>query len=188
MALWELLVIAVGLSVDAFAVSVCQGLQMRNKINYARALLIALFFGGFQAAMPTIGYFLGHSLERYIRSFDHWIAFALLLFIGGHMIWEAIQKGDQEQECDLSLRFLTVMAFATSVDALAVGVTFAFLRVHLLKSVLIIGITTFILSFFGVTAGNRFGARSWKKAEIAGGAVLIGIGAKIRFEHLGILL
>lgn len=183
----ELLLIAVGLSMDAFAVAVCRGLEMR-KINYRQALLIALFFGGFQALMPAVGYLLGAGFAQYINNFDHWIAFVLLAFIGGKMIWEALHEGEEEHAEALNLKMLLMMAVATSIDALAVGITFAFLKVDILSSAALIGVTTFILSFAGVCVGNRFGARYKKKAEVIGGVVLILIGLKILMEHLGILV
>lgn len=187
MAIWELLLIAVGLSMDAFAVAVCQGLGMR-KIDWRRAGLIALFFGGFQALMPLIGYLLGSSFERYIRQFDHWIAFGLLVIIGAKMIFEALSGKEEGQSHDgFSIRWLTVMAFATSVDALAVGLSFALLQVNILRSVLMIGLTTFFLSLGGVWIGRMFGARFKTRAEVAGGTVLVLIGVKILLEHLGVL-
>ena len=182
----ELLLVAVGLSMDAFAVAVCRGLEMR-RIDYRQALLIAVFFGGFQALMPAVGYLLGAGFEHYISSFDHWIAFALLAFIGGKMIWEAVQGGEEEHPQQRSLKLLLMMAIATSIDALAVGITFAFLQMDILPSAATIGVTTFILSFAGVCAGNRFGARYKKKAEVVGGVVLVLIGVKILLEHLGVI-
>ena len=184
MSFLELLLVAVGLSMDAFAVAVCRGLEMR-RIDYRQALLIAVFFGGFQALMPVVGYLLGAGFEHYISAFDHWIAFALLAFIGGKMIWEAVRGGEEEQPQELDLKMLLMMAVATSIDALAVGITFAFLRMDILSSALTIGATTFLISFGGVAAGNRFGARYKQKAEIVGGVVLVLIGVKILLEHLG---
>ena len=186
MSFLELLLVAVGLSMDAFAVAVCRGLEMR-RIDYRQALLIAVFFGGFQALMPVVGYLLGAGFEHYISAFDHWIAFALLAFIGGKMIWEAVQGGEEEHPQQLGLKLLLMMAIATSIDALAVGVTFAFLRVQIVPAVSSIGVITFALSFAGVKIGNVFGDRFQKKAEICGGVILILIGAKILLEHLGIL-
>ena len=185
----ELFLIGVGLSMDAFAVSVCKGLNMRDKINYKHAGLIALFFGGFQALMPIVGYFLGVNFEGLIKSFDHWIAFVLLAFLGGRMIYEAVTGKDDEEETDSSLKIkeLFMLAVATSIDALAVGITFAFLSVNIWSAVSIIGITTFILAFAGVIIGNKFGSRYKNKAEIAGGIILILIGTKILLEHLGII-
>ena len=185
----ELFLIGVGLSADAFSVAVCKGLNMR-KLNLKHAYIIALFFGVFQAVMPLIGYFLGTSFSGYIESFDHWIAFALLAFIGGKMIVEVIREKDDEAEEQtdvLKIGELTVMAVATSIDALAVGITFAFLKVNILFSVILIGVTTFALSLLGVIIGNKFGAKYKSKAELAGGIILVLIGVKILMEHLGII-
>ncbi len=185
----ELFLIAIGLSADAFSVSVCKGLNMR-KLNLKHAYLIALFFGVFQAVMPLIGYLLGTGFSEYIEKFDHWIAFALLAFIGGKMVIEAIREkdgGPEEKTDALSTEELTVLAVATSIDALAVGITFAFLKVNILPSVLLIGVTTFALSLGGVLLGNRFGAKYKTKAEVAGGVILVLIGLKILLEHLGVI-
>jgi len=182
----ELFLIAVGLSADAFSVSVCKGLNMR-KLNLKHAYLIAMFFGVFQAVMPLIGYLLGTGFSEYIERFDHWIAFVLLAF---KMVIEAIREkgGEEEEKTDaLSMGELTVLAIATSIDALAVGITFAFLKVNILPSVLLIGVTTFALSLGGVLLGNRFGAKYKTKAEVAGGVILILIGLKILLEHLGVI-
>lgn len=185
MSIWEVFLVAVGLSMDAFAVAVCKGLKM-PKINKKQTALIALFFGGFQALMPLIGYFLGNQFEEYIVSIDHWITFVLLGIIGGKMIYESFKK-DEEDEGDFSIRELFVLAIATSIDALAVGITFAFLKVNIAISVSLIGITTFILSVIGVFIGHKFGEKYKSKAEFAGGLILILIGLKILLEHLGIL-
>ena len=183
----ELLLLGVGLSMDAFAVAICKGLKM-PKLNYKQTALIALFFGGFQALMPLIGWLLGTQFEKYITEFDHWIAFGLLLFIGGKMIWEAV-KGGEEDEDDgkFDIKELFLMAIATSIDALAVGITFAFLNTDIWSSITIIGCTTFVISAFGVFVGHKFGAKYKTKAEIAGGIILILIGVKILLEHLGII-
>lgn len=183
----ELMMIAIGLSMDAFAVALCKGLNMR-RFQAKQAFLIAFFFGGFQALMPLIGWLLGKQFEAYITAFDHWIAFALLALIGSKMILEAIRGEEEEDTCDdrLDVKELTIMAIATSIDALAIGVTFAFLQVQIVPSVLLIGATTLLLSFAGVAAGNTFGSRLMKKAEIAGGVILILIGLKILIEHLTI--
>lgn len=189
MSFLELFLIAVGLSADAFSVSVCKGLNMR-KLNLKHAYVIALFFGVFQAVMPLLGYLLGTGFSEYIEKYDHWIAFVLLAFIGGKMALEAIREkdGEAEEKTDtLSIGELTILAVATSIDALAVGITFAFLKVNILPSVLLIGVTTFALSLGGVLLGNRFGAKYKSKAEIAGGVILIFIGLKILLEHLGII-
>ena len=184
----ELLLLGVGLSMDAFAVAICKGLKM-PKLNYKQTALIALFFGGFQALMPLIGWLLGTRFEKYITDFDHWIAFGLLLFIGGKMIWEAV-KGGEEDEDDgrFDIKELFLMAIATSIDALAVGITFALLPdVNIVAAVLFIGATTFILSAIGLKVGNVFGTKYKSKAELAGGVILILIGTKILLEHLGLL-
>ena len=189
MGIFELLLIGVGLSMDAFAAAVCKGLSMR-KIHYGRAAVIGGFFGGFQAAMPLIGWFLGKQFQSYITNFDHWVAFLLLAFIGIKMIVEAVRSGPDApavQEDRLQIRELVILALATSIDALAVGITFAFLQINIWAAISIIGITTFILSFLGVMVGNRFGARYKQKAEIAGGVILVLIGLKILLEHLGLL-
>ena len=189
MGIFELLLIGVGLSMDAFAAAVCKGLSMR-KIHYGRAAVIGGFFGGFQAAMPLIGWFLGKQFQSYITNFDHWVAFLLLAFIGIKMIVEAVRSGldaPAVQEDRLQIRELVILALATSIDALAVGITFAFLQINIWAAISIIGITTFILSFLGVMVGNRFGVRYKQKAEIAGGVILVLIGLKILLEHLGLL-
>lgn len=180
----------IALSMDAFAVAICKGLKMQ-KMNYKQMSLIALFFGGFQALMPFIGWALGHSFKSYIEGFDHWVAFALLVFIGGKMIYESF-KGEDDDDCgEFDIKELFVMAVATSIDAMAAGIAFAIdgvdTLVDILLSVLIIGITTFILSAIGVFIGHKFGAVYKSKAELAGGIILILIGAKILLEHLGIL-
>ncbi len=187
----ELFLIGVGLSMDAFAVSVCKGLNMREKINYKHAFIIALFFGGFQALMPAIGYFLGRNFEKYITAFDHWIAFVLLAFIGIKMIIDAVKEWNCEDKAEdndrLDIKELFMLAVATSIDALAVGITFAFLQVSIGAAVSIIGVTTFVLSIVGVVIGNKFGSRYKSKAELAGGIILVLIGLKILLEHLGII-
>ena len=185
MGLWELFILAVGLSMDAFAVSVCKGLAMK-RISWKKMLIVGLWFGGFQALMPTVGYLLGAQFSDRITSIDHWIAFVLLAAIGANMIKEALSK--DEDKCDDSLGFRTmlVLAIATSIDALAVGVTFAFLNVNLGFAVTFIGVTTFVISAVGVKVGNVFGARYKSKAELAGGIILILLGLKILLEHLGV--
>lgn len=186
-----LLLMGVGLSMDAFAVSICKGLAMR-RVNKKQCFVIALFFGGFQALMPLIGWFLGSQFEQYITSIDHWIAFILLGFIGGKMILEAVREKDEKDEVEqmdppLDLKELFVMAVATSIDALAVGITFAFLDIPILEAILVIGITTFIICVIGVYVGNFFGSRYKRKATFAGGVILVLLGVKILLEHLGIL-
>ena len=187
MGIVELLLTAIALSMDAFAVSVCKGLGMR-RMRYDQALVISLYFGVFQALMPLIGWLLGTSFFRYIQAFDHWIAFVLLAFLGGKMLWDVFhEKEDGEQESAerrLDHRELFMLAIATSIDALAVGIAFACLDVNIWSSISIIGVTTLVISFAGVWIGNRFGNRFQKKAEIAGGLVLILIGVKILAEHL----
>ena len=188
----ELLLLAIGLSMDAFAVSVCKGLCMK-RLNLRQATVVALFFGGFQALMPLVGWLIGKQFEQYITSFDHWIAFILLLIIGGKMAYEAIFGKEEAEACDtdaqnrLNYKELFTMAVATSIDALAVGVTFAFLNINIWTAISIIGVTTFVMSFIGVVIGNKFGSIYKKKAEIAGGVVLILIGLKILLEHLGVV-
>ena len=187
----ELFLIGVGLSMDAFAVSICKGLGMK-RLNMKQALVIGLFFGGFQALMPLIGWALGTQLADFITPIDHWIAFILLALIGGKMLLDAFRGGDEEEAVDpkdarLDLKELLMLAIATSIDALAVGITFAFLGVNIVWAIAIIGVTTFVLSVVGVAAGHAFGARYEKGATIAGGIVLILIGCKILLEHLGFI-
>ena len=176
---------------DAFAVSICKGLAM-EKVNKKQAVVIGLYFGGFQGLMPLLGWALGISFQQYITSIDHWVAFVLLAFIGGKMIVEAVRDEDVEEigEKDLPLNHkeLLLLAIATSIDALAVGISFAFLDIPILEAVIIIGCTTFVLSIIGVVVGNFFGTKYKKKAEIAGGIILLLIGLKILLEHLGILV
>lgn len=176
----------IGLAMDAFAVAICKGLKMQ-KLNYKQMSLIALFFGGFQALMPLVGWLLGKSFETYIKSFDHWVAFGLLLFIGGKMAWESFK--DDEDDCGdkFDIKELFIMAIATSIDALAVGVAFALKDVNIFFAISVIGITTFVLSAIGVFIGHKFGAVYKSKAELAGGIILILIGVKILLEDLGIL-
>lgn len=187
MTFFELFLIGIGLSMDAFAVSVCKGLSMQ-RIDKKYTLCIGLFFGGFQALMPLLGYFLGSRLAGSIERFDHWIAFLLLAFIGFNMIRESREEVKEEQTfAGVNFKELIVLAIATSIDALAVGVTFAFLQVKIVPAVTIIGCTTFALSLAGVYAGNVFGARYKSRAELTGGVILILIGLKILLEHLGVL-
>lgn len=186
-----LFLMGVGLSMDAFAVSVCKGLAMR-KVNKKQAIVIGLFFGGFQALMPLLGWSLGIQFEQYITSIDHWIAFILLGFIGGKMIVEAVKPDDEsvevkEMDQPLNIKEMFVLAIATSIDALAVGITFAFLGYPIVESIVIIGITTFVISIIGVYIGNFFGSMYKKKAELAGGIILVLLGNKILLEHLGVL-
>ena len=183
----EIFLIGVGLSMDAFAVSICKGLSMK-KIKKRDVFIIALFFGGFQALMPFIGWFLGKGFESYITSIDHWIAFILLGIIGGKMLIDGIKAEDDEEtgEFKLDLKELFLLAIATSIDALAVGITFTFLNYPIVECMSLIGCTTFIISFIGVYIGKIFGSKYEHKAEIAGGIILIVIGLKILLEHLGI--
>ncbi len=181
----ELLLVAVGLSMDAFAVSVCKGLSVK-KLEPRHALLVGLYFGGFQALMPILGWLLGYRFETMITSVDHWIAFVLLVLIGGNMIRESFSK-EEELNDDFGFKTMLLLAVATSIDALAVGVTFAFLSVKILPAAGTIGITTFLLSMVGITIGRAFGARWKSRAELAGGVILILIGLKILLEHLGLI-
>ena len=184
---FTVLLTGIGLSMDAFAVSICKGLKM-HKLNYKQMWLIALFFGGFQAIMPLIGWTLGRSFKTYIEDFDHWIAFALLAFIGGKMAFESFKNEEDDCCCSsLDIKELVVLAIATSIDALAVGIAFAIDDINIWFAILIIGITTFVLSAIGIIIGHRFGAVYKSKAELAGGIILILIGFKILLEHLGIL-
>lgn len=182
MGIIELLVLAVGLSMDAFAVSVCKGLTLK-KMDWKKAVIAGLYFGGFQALMPTIGYLLGIQFSHLIGNFDHWIAFILLTIIGINMIRESRSESEKLND-SFSVRTMLLLAVATSIDALAVGVTFAFLNVNIIPAVTIIGITTFAFSVVGIKIGNVFGQKYKSKAELAGGVILILIGLKILIEHL----
>lgn len=186
MGLIELFLIAVGLSMDAFAVSVCKGLAM-PKCTFKKAAIVGLWFGGFQALMPAIGYILGAQFQETIASIDHWIAFVLLALIGGNMIREALVDDEEEADASLDVKTMFLLAVATSIDALAIGITFAFLKVNIIPAVCFIGSVTFIISFAGVKIGNVFGARYKNKAGIVGGVILILLGLKILLEHLGFL-
>ena len=191
MGIIELALIAVGLSMDAFAVSVCKGLGMK-RLDMGQALVIALFFGGFQALMPLAGWALGSGFQSYIEPVDHWIAFALLAFIGGKMLYDAFHEEDGDEPvageaAGLDLKEILMLAIATSIDALAVGVSFAFLQVDIVPAISLIGVITFALSLVGVAVGHRFGARFEKPATVVGGVVLIPIGLDILLEHLGVL-
>lgn len=189
MGIIELLLIAIGLSMDAFAVSVCKGLAMK-KVTLKELCIVGLWFGGFQALMPAIGHLLGSAFEKYITPIDHWVAFVLLVFIGANMIKEALSKDEEEADDSLGFKTMLIMAIATSIDALAVGITFAFLIEtisYLIFAISAIGITTFLLSALGVKIGNIFGVKYKSKAELAGGIILILLGIKILLEHLGML-
>ena len=191
----ELFLLAIGLSMDAFAVSVCKGLAMQ-KVTFRNAAVCGVWFGGFQALMPFIGYLLGSGFEKYINAVAPWIAFVLLALIGGNMIREALSKDDEDTSAALDVKTMFLMAVATSIDALAVGITFACVPVEIiaasplvntLVAVCLIGATTFVLSCAGVKAGSVFGSRYKSKAEFVGGTILILIGVKILLEHLGVL-
>jgi putative Mn2+ efflux pump MntP len=186
----ELLLMGIGLAMDAFAVSICKGLAMR-KVNKKQAVVIGLFFGGFQALMPFIGWVLGSQFENYITSIDHWIAFILLGFIGGKMMIEALKPEEEEtiekMDQPLDLKEMFILAIATSIDALAVGITFAFLDYPIVEAITIIGVVTFIISIGGVYVGNFFGNKYKNKAEFAGGLILVLLGLRILLAHLGVL-
>ena len=186
----ELIIIAVGLAMDAFAVAICKGLNMR-KLDYKQTVLIAIFFGGFQAGMPLIGWFIGSKFADYITSIDHWVTFILLLIIGGKMVYESFHGEDECDCCEskLNLKELTALAIATSVDALAVGVAFAleYERNTVFVAVTLIGVITALLSSLGVFIGHKFGAKYKNKAELAGGLVLVLMGVKFLLEGLGII-
>lgn len=186
MGLIELFVLAVGLSMDAFAVSICKGLSL-GKIRVKHMCIAGAWFGGFQALMPLIGYYLGSVFSHIITTYDHWIAFVLLAIIGGNMIKESLDKDEEKADASMSVKSMFLLAVATSIDALAVGVTFAFLDVNIIPAVSFIGIITFICSALGVKIGSIFGTKYKSKAEFFGGAVLIIIGLKILLEGLGIL-
>ena len=182
----DIFLIAVALSMDAFAVAICKGLSVK-KVQVKHVLTVGVYFGGFQALMPLIGFLLGFKFESFITSIDHWIAFVLLAIIGGNMIKEAMSKEEDEVNDSFSFRTMLPLAVATSIDALAVGISFAFLGVDIIEAAILIGITTFVLSGIGVFVGNIFGSKYKSKAELAGGVVLILIGLKILLEHLGII-
>ena len=191
MGIGELFLLAVGLSMDAFAVSVCKGLAMKKATLKAEATC-GLWFGGFQMLMPVTGFFLGSLFAEAIEAFDHWVAFGLLVIIGINMLKEALEKEDEsgddpEKDADLSVKTMFLMAVATSIDALAVGITFAFLNVSIIPAASLIGVTTFIIAAVGIYIGNVFGAKYKSKAELAGGIILVLIGVKILLEHFGVL-
>ena len=186
MGLWELFVLALGLSMDAFAVSVCKGLGL-GSIRPKHMALAGAWFGGFQALMPLVGFFLGRFFAQVITAYDHWVAFVLLVIIGGKMVWEALENKEEDVDAAMDAKTMLLLAVATSIDALAVGVTFAFLEVDILPAVLFIGATTFVCSAVGVKVGSVFGAKYKQKAELAGGVALVLIGLKILLEGLGIL-
>ena len=197
MSLWELFVIAVGLSMDAFAVAICKGLSV-GRVRGSHAVTAGIYFGGFQMLMPLLGFLLANSFAQAIASFDHWIAFLLLAVIGGNMIREALTEGDEEVSGDLSAQAMLLLAIATSIDALAAGISLVagvslplfsggqFNASSIWVAVALIGLTTFLFSACGVKLGNRFGARYGTKAEVTGGVILILLGLKILLEHLGV--
>ncbi|MBQ4546316.1 MAG: manganese efflux pump [Oscillospiraceae bacterium] len=182
MSVIELILIGISLSMDAFAVSICKGLSV-GKIKPKHMLIAGLWFGGFQALMPLIGYLLGSTFEQYITSIDHWVAFILLGIIGINMIKES-RETENDQDASFGFKAMLVLAVATSIDALAVGITFAFLKVDILLAITLIGITTFAFSAAGIKIGSVFGAKYKSKAEFFGGAVLVFLGTKILIEHL----
>lgn len=186
MSLLTLFITAVGLSMDAFAVAICKGLAMK-KLSWKKALIIGLWFGGFQALMPTAGYLLGTRFESYVTAIDHWIAFVLLVLIGANMVKESFSKEEESSNDSVDFKTMFLLAIATSIDALAVGVTYAFLQVRIVPAVSFIGIITFTLSIIGVKIGNVFGLKYKSKAELTGGIILIVMGIKILLEHLGLL-
>lgn len=189
MSFMELVLIAVGLSMDAFAVAICKGLSVQ-KLGWKHYLTVGVWFGGFQALMPTLGYLLGTTFERYITSVDHWVAFVLLCLIGGGMLKEGLAKEEEEKEerAGFDFKSMLLLAVATSIDALAVGITFALLPdVNIFSAVGLIGTITFCLSAVGLKVGNIFGLKYKSKAEVVGGVILILIGVKILLEHLGVI-
>ena len=184
MGLFEIILIGLGLGMDSFAVAICKGLAMK-KMNWNKAIVIGIYFGVFQAIMPIIGYFLGVNFQNVIVEFDHWIAFVLLGSIGLNMLKDAYSKENDSFDDCVEVKTMIVLAIATSIDALAVGITFAFLQVNIVVSVVVIGVIAFSLSVIGVVLGNLFGNKYEKRAEIFGGVILIFMGCKILIEHLG---
>lgn len=184
MGLVELIVLSIGLAMDAFAVAICKGLSM-TKMKWKNAIIIAAYFGVFQALMPILGFLLGINFQNKITKIDHWIAFILLLGIGVNMITEALSNEKEESNDSIKFKDMLILAIATSIDALAVGITFAFLKVNIILSSSLIGIITFIISMIGVKIGNVFGDKYKQKAELSGGIILILLGVKILLEHLG---
>lgn len=186
MSIWELFIIAVGLSMDAFAVSVCKGLSA-GRVRVSHALTAGIWFGGFQALMPFLGWLLGSRFQSFITSVDHWIAFLLLGLIGANMVRESRSQEEEEVGASFAPKAMLPLAVATSIDALTVGITFAFLQVNIYWAIALIGVTTFVLSAIGVKAGGIVGERGKSRAELAGGIVLILMGCKILVEHLGLI-
>lgn len=183
MGIAEILIIAVGVSMDAFAVSICKGLSVQQ-MRPRYPLNVAIWFGGFQALMPVLGYFLGVSFADFVENVDHWIAFILLVIIGGNMIKESFSDKCDASSPDFSFKTMSAMAVATSIDALAIGVSFAFLRINIWEAVVMIGLTTAAFSAAGLMIGNVFGSRYKSKAEFTGGFILVAMGLKILLEHL----
>lgn len=186
MGILEIILLGIGLAMDAFAVSICKGLSMK-RMNWKNAIIIAFYFGVFQAIMPVIGYFLGTTFEIFVTAVDHWIAFILLSFIGGNMIKESFNSEDEDKNDRVDFKTMIVLAIATSIDALAVGITFAFFDVNVIVAVSIIGVITFFISLLGVKVGNKFGDKYQNKAELMGGILLVLLGIKILVEHLNII-
>ena len=180
---FEIFLIAIALGMDAFSVAICKGFTM-VKVEWKKALLVASFFGIFQAIMPMIGYFLGKNFESLIVQIDHWIAFVLLTGIGINLLKESWKSEDEQEDDRFDLKTLTILAIATSIDALAIGITFSFLQVQIIEAVSVIGVVAFGMSFFGVAIGCKVGDRLNQKAKIVGGVILIGMGIKILLEHL----
>ena len=182
----EILLISIGLAMDAFAVSICKGLSLKT-MSWKKAIIVGLYFGFFQALMPLIGYFLGATFESVVTKVDHWIAFILLGIIGINMLKEAFGNDEENQNDKVDFKTMIMLAIATSIDALAVGITFAFLKVNMVIATIMIGIVTFAICVIGVKIGNKFGDKYERKAEVVGGLILIFIGIKILLEHLGII-
>ena len=182
----EILLISIGLAMDAFAVSICKGLSLKT-MSWKKAIIVGLYFGFFQALMPLIGYFLGATFESVVTKVDHWIAFILLGIIGINMLKEAFGNDEENQNDKVDFKTMIMLAIATSIDALAVGITFAFLKVNMVIATIMIGIVTFAICVIGVKIGNKFGDKYERKAEVVGGLILIFMGIKILLEHLGII-
>lgn len=182
----EILLIGIGLAMDAFAVSICKGLSMK-KMSWKKAIIVGTYFGVFQALMPVIGYLLGAAFKDVVTKVDHWIAFGLLTIIGFNMLKEAFGQSEEHQNDSVDFKTMSILAIATSIDALAVGITFAFLKVNMVLATIMIGIVTFAICIIGVKIGNKFGDKYERKAEVVGGLILILMGIKILLEHLGII-
>lgn len=183
----EILLVSLGLAMDAFAVAICKGLSLKE-MDWKKALKVGLYFGGFQAGMALIGFLFGNIFSSIVEKVDHWIAFLLLLFIGSQMIREAFSDNSEKCNSDISIKTMIILAIATSIDALTVGITFAFFKIDIISAIISIGLIAFILSILGVKIGNKFGERYERKSEIAGGVILILIGTKILLEHLGFIV